>query len=437
MTPDVALIARLVAREHRFLEALLARFAVTLRRTDTALVSLCELSHDAALSYYYAEFQYALVFRSDVLTADRAAARTLALEGYEAVQKSADKLLGAQSSEVRRELADRIQRLAGGPEALEKRAAEVATTASPKVPKRALRVEKRWEPRDALSRMLAIEQTLLATVDAAGSSPEKRALMRYLRTVPAHDHGAWRTVGMKAASEGLEGKLRRVRNALPERDPKLTLAQHQSRVVAAYGESKFRKLLQTEAGHLMGVLGEVWSWRARAWLLRERQLYRTGLQRGRALAGGGPDFRPIVVRQPLYLRGREIYDGAILLARPLASGPQQVEVFEAYLHVTLEVQARKETSLLGERTAQDVAREMLKPGGLELRTADHSMTFLVRYAPDGKPPARFIVAPELDQASPKSLEALQPRGADVRFLPTLPGHDDFLEIAILFLKSFI
>jgi hypothetical protein len=411
MTVDAARLARL-AQQERALRAIFARFAGILESLDTPLKALLALSDDLTEVYVRAERAYAVAFA----TGDQVMAG-LAREGYQLVLDAAAKLPPSEAAEVERLLADRIQLLAGGPEALAELAQRLAGTAEERAIRRALRYANRWARRDLLGVATRLEEALHKTISAAQSSPLQDAVLQYLRTVRPNDHRAWRRIAEKIAAQGrLEQKLKSVRAAGG---------------VEAFGEAEFRGLLASEAGAVQGALGEVWTWRSRAWLLRERQLMRTGVQRGRQLAAGAQAFSPLVVREPLLVAGREIYDGSVLLVRPLASGPN-VQVFDAFLHGTLQVQVRERVSLL-DIAARDIERELRRPGGLVMRTVDHSRTFVVRTAPDGQAPIRYIVAPELDAAR----APVVPAGAQIVPIPTLLSRDQFSDIAYLFLMSLL
>jgi plasmid stabilization system protein ParE len=411
MTVDAARLARL-AQQERALTAVFARFAGILENLDTPLKALLSLSDELTEVYVRAERGYAVAFA----TGDQAIT-ALARQDYQLVLDAAAKFTPSEAAEVERLLADRIQLLAGGPEALAARAEQLAGTAEERAIRRALRVANRWAKRDLLGAATKLEEALLRTVSAVESSPVQDAVLQYVRTVRPNDHLAWRAIAQKIAAQGkLEQKLNVIRAAGG---------------AEAFGEAELRTLLASEGGAVQGALGEVWTWRSRPWLLRERQLVRTGLERGRRLAFGAQEFRPLVVREPLRVAGKEIYDGSVLLTRPLASGPN-VQVFDAYLHSTLQVQVRERVSLL-DIAARDIERELQRPGGLVMRTVDHTQTFIVRSAPDGLAPTRYIVAPELDAA----LSPVVPAGAQIVHIPTVLSRDQFSDIAFLFLKSLL
>ena len=411
MIPELADVAKVAAKEAE-LSGALGRLTMLIAATDSPVVRLVRFSDELATVVWYAERQTWLA-----AMADSPAARQLAVEGIETVLAVAPRhAQGAELEEAVRILLDRRAALLGS-EALARRAGELVGTAAERALARAERLAERFATRNLASIASDVESIVLGALTGNESSPARAALELFVRTVTPTDYLAWRAVAEKVAGfRVLPGKLRRVQAAGG---------------IAAFGEEEFRRLVAPEVGQLKGLLGELWTWRSRVWRIRERALYRTGLLRGRAMSRAGAELRPLVIREPLLDRaGRQIYDGSIMLARPLSSGNPSVQVFEAHAHALLQVQTRSEVSLV-DVLNQDFERELRVPGGLELHTADYKQTFLVRAAPDGQSPTRVLVAPELDAMRRNR----PPPGVQSIFIPSLPDATQFTDIAYLMISG--
>lgn len=211
----------------------------------------------------------------------------------------------------------------------------------------------------------------------------------------------------------------------------------------------FRALFRPEANSLKGLLLEKWFWCSRVWREQEVLLVKNAEAVARRL---GPDYKVIIIRSPLLESGKEIYDGAIVIARAAGEGTEGV--LAGLLHTAIQIKAERLTSAIGQIN-RDLAREgnILEPVNLITRDGAIAVNFLP--PPPSLQTNRIIVAPSLPAShlAPESFEPIAPGvarplrdrglvqklepGVDVLYQTTLLNAEQLDDLAYLLLKSVV
>ena len=238
----------------------------------------------------------------------------------------------------------------------------------------------------------------------------RRAFEMFLVDVPVADISTWAEISMKLA--GFRKMIQKVRDfeALGG--------------VVNPADPAFRKLLRPEASSLKGFLLERSFWMGKDWEDLAVELMTKARQRSRRLFGSSNDAEAIMVTEPLReLRtGAEIYDGAIMLARPT----DDPRVIEGVLDATVNMKAERDVTVL-QQIERELRRESGRGSSFSVRlSSQRGQTFVISPAPDQLDMTRIFVAPQLPGGS---AVASMPTTVKARFLPALLDAEQFDLIA--------
>ncbi len=233
----------------------------------------------------------------------------------------------------------------------------------------------------------AIDRALTNILNAKELSKEqlavKSALKQFLKIVPRSDAKAWEEIVKKLVSYPWVKKPTGLRARI------------------AVDPAHFRKAFRNEANGVKGFLQETWFWRSKAWKSREGRLLRGAQRRAERLGLAREEWEPLLIAEPLLTigggkirGGKELYDGAIIIARRFESGERTVEGF---LDVAVQIKAEKDISAF-KQGAKDLRREVELGGLTELRTRDGATAIRLLQAPDANDPIRVFVLPQLPEA---------------------------------------
>jgi hypothetical protein len=383
-------------------------------RSPVALIADASVELTAVLCH--ADFHYLsmLLHRSEV-------SRVRALEGIELLMQAAPKVLkGRALADARVLLAGRRRVLLEGWDGAERHAKGLLADVGRA---RAVQEAERLAASMATPRfgavVAAVEDLVQRTLAEGASAGQGNSLRLFLQALAPTDHLSWSPIYRRLAeSQSIVAKAAQVRAAGG---------------VDAYGEEAFRRLFRSNASNLKGLAFEAAFWKSPEWLDIERELVRQALKRGRQLSGTvGGELALHFIREPLRdaRTGLELYDGAMLLARPTAANPN---VFEGYLFALIQLKAEKRISVIRQVT-RDTRRERVLPGDLVLRSSDQSRGYVIRPLPEEYDPLRIIGAPQLPDAPRFSRAAT---GVDFVFVPALVDADQLDDVAYLLIRAVV
>ncbi len=266
---------------------------------------------------------------------------------------------------------------------------------------------------------------------------EEEALAKYLCMVDTLDSTAWTKVHEKLESFT---KLLSKRSELIGKTGGLSAV---SKADFDKAVAMLKKNFRGEASALKGLLMELWFWRSPAWRNIKAPLLERSLKDGRKLFGGADKFSlfhfegALLELRAAKSRGKEIFDGVTLVARPADvdsnaitiarryfPGPN-VKFYEGHITALVEVKAEVEISLI-EQLNRNAGRARKTPGVFYLADPKSDTVFIINPLPPDYLQTRIIVAPELPKAA--KVDKLQP-GIDALALTTMLDAQQLDDVA--------
>ncbi len=257
----------------------------------------------------------------------------------------------------------------------------------------------------------------------------EKALAIYLNTVAPGNHTAWTEIYEHLSQlRKAAGKIQRIKS----RGGLASISKEEFESVSFF---------RGEANRLKGFLLETWFWQSNAWSRMEEVILRDARKMvHRQRFNIPPGYEPMVIKQPLFLGGQEIYDGVVLLARPLPGRPNH---FECFIHTEFQMKAEADLSVV-DQINRDLKRKSKALPQMILLSRSQQV-FDIRPMPGPFDPLRIIVAPQIPEVKALPLGAplhkndlrKLPPEADVLILPTLLDAEQLDEIAFLMLRAIV